>query len=242
MSSIDHVISECGRLRAAWTWLTETRIPGRARRNQRALTESAKQKRDRRAREDRNDRPHLFNAGKIVGGGQPPANLNAIEAQRQIADNIQDIAHEISLRVATTGPTGTSYRPDPTNTNTRFTGALNWISLNIIRLSPDDRPILNTAYRTLTASANLAEYIAGCGPDLRPLAAECPACGYRTLCWDCTSPEPAEWSVRCTNPNCRCRGRNCPCQHPDRQPRTPHVWLESSWDLLAARLNGKTPA
>lgn len=239
MSTIDHVVAECGRLRTAWTWLTEATIPGRARRNQRVTTERAKAARDKQAAAERNDRAKLLIAGKLLAGNQhAPANINALDAREKIAADIDHTAWVMTSNMRQRGYNNlrqSAYRPDGRTTDHRFRNAVDWISLNAPRLQ-DDQPIVNSTYRSLVDATTLATAVSGAGADRRHLAALCPACGMRSLAWDCTSPDYREWHVLCTAPTCRCQGRDCGCHKPDRTPGMTHVWLESSWARLAEQL------
>lgn len=234
MSTTAHVVVAAGRLRVAWGWLATTATPSTARRNQRTLSRSAMVKRNERAVEERADRPHLTNAGRIVGGGRAPTNLAAVEARTRIVSLVEDAAGEITLRISTTGNAGSGYRPVGITTNERFTGALNWVSVNAKRVT--DQPILDNAHRLLTEADRIARTVVGDGPDRQRFAASCPACGRRNLYWDTSSPDDSEHHVGCSNPRCSCRGRDCACKASDRQHGMRHLWLAPDWNALAQRL------
>jgi hypothetical protein len=248
VSTTDHLLAQCGQLRAAWGWLAEAVIPGRSRRNQRALTESATAKRDQQAQAERNDRAKLLAAGKLLAGNSSsPANLSAVDARDKIANKVDDAAWQLAshLRGRVQPPYRAgqpAYRPDGRSADHRFKAAVDWVSLNAARLTPDDQAAINHTYRELVDATTLATSTAGCGPDRRPLAAECPACGRRALRWDCSSSEPVEWHILCTNPRCRCAGRDCPCKLPERQPGMTHLWLEAGWERFAEQLTAKETA
>lgn len=234
MSSVSHLIAACGRLRSAWNDLRTALRPGNQRRSTQATTDAQQKARNQRATQERTDRPHLSNAGKIVGGGQPPVNLTALDACTRIIDLVEDVAGEMTLRISTIGRNARAYRPDRTDTNSRFLSAVDWVSANAQALT--DPPIIDTACRTLDAATQIARIVLGEGPDRRRLASECLSCGRRSLYWDTSSPDHREWHVACDNTACRCRGRDCACKMPERQPGATHVWLESSWNGLADQL------
>jgi hypothetical protein len=237
LSTIDHLIAQAGQLRAAWGWLAEATIPGRARRNQRVMSESATAKRDRQAAAERADRHKLLGAGKLVTGHNgAPANINAIDARSRIADDVDAAAWTMASAMRNRKYT-TNYRPDGRSADHRFKTGLDWISLNAPRLQDSDRDTINATHRALVDATTLATVASGCGPNRAPLAAECLACGRRSLAKDTSSELYQEWHVVCTNPKCRCSGRSCGCNQPDRQFGNSHVWLESSWSRLAAQLN-----
>lgn len=78
----------------------------------------------------------------------------------------------------------------------------------------------------------------GVGSDRLPVHATCPACGWRRLTAEVSSPERAHWTVTCEHPTCRCQGRDCRCKQPARTPGTRHVWPASAWGQLE-RLLGR---
>jgi hypothetical protein len=240
LSTIDHLIAQAGQLRAAWGWLAEATIPGRARRNQRVMSESATAKRDRQAAAERADRHKLLGNGKLVTGHNgAPANVNAIDAKEKISADVDHTAWVMASAMRDRGYNDlrqSAYRPGIRNSDDRFRTGIDWISMNAPRLQEDDRDTVNTAYRSLVDATNLATAVSGCGPTRAPMASECPACGRRSLARDVSSERYEEWHVVCTNPKCRCSGRSCGCNQPDRQFGNPHVWLESSWNRLAQQL------
>lgn len=71
------------------------------------------------------------------------------------------------------------------------------------------------------------------------LRAACPACDRRELVADVSSPNPANWLIRCRSDLCRCKGPGCRCGRPVRYQGRPHRWPTSEWDGpsgLASRL------
>lgn len=242
MSTVDHIVSQCGQLRTVWGWLTEAVTPGRTRRNQPALTETAKAKRDQQTRTERTDRAKLLTAGKLLAGNtSAPVNVAAVDAREKITNQVDDtawtLASHLRNRVQPPYRAGQpAYRPDGRSTDHRLTTAIDWISHNAARLETSDQTLINSTYRTLVDATTLALTITGNGPDRRPLAAECPACSRRSLAWDCSSSEHREWHVLCTSKTCRCRGRDCTCKMPHRQPGMAHLWLENMWNALAQQL------
>lgn len=234
MSTVDHVIAACGSLRTAWGWLATASTPGRGRRNQRALSESAKAKRDNQARAERADRHALLTSGRVpTGQTSAPVNLTAVMAREQIAQEVDSTAWRMASAMRNLKFT-TSYRPNGANADARFRTGLDWISTNAPRLT--DRTLINETYEGLSAADTLARNVIGEGTDRRRLAAECPACGRRSLAWDCSSDRYEEWHVLCTSDTCRCQGLDCTCKIPDRQHGMTHVWLESAWNMLARQL------
>lgn len=229
MSTVDNVIAVCGQLRQAWRWLSTT--PGRTTRNQRVLSDRAVKARNQRVVAERADRPALVNAVKIVGGGQPPADLAVIDARTRIIGTVEDVAGEMTLRVATVRNVR-AYRPDRTNTDRRFHHGLDWVSANVQHIT--DRPILANAHTQLAEANMLARQVAGEGPDLLRLGHECPCCNRRTLYWDTGSVEPREHHIRCTAPACVCTGVDCPCRLPGRVAGMRHAWLSGRWADMAA--------
>lgn len=233
MTTTDHVLAACGSLRTAWGWLATSTTPGRARRNQKQLNERQIARRNERAAEERVGKVVLVNAGTIVGGGQPPADLAAIDARTRIAADIDQLAAELSLAVATIHRVGAHYT-DTSSTDARFLAAVVWVSRCAGWIV--DVHLADDAYQRLTAADRLARAITGDLTLTRRLAASCPSCGRRSLAWDTSSPEPAEWFVACTSDACRCRGRDCMCKLPDRHPGMTHLWLAASWNRLARQL------
>jgi hypothetical protein len=231
----DHVVAVAGMVRVSWGWLKAALEPGNARRvNQRALTPASVARRNERATQERADRPHLAGGGKLVAGNvHAGASVSAIDARSHIAAEVDDIASEMTLRVSTVRNIR-AYRPDATNVDTRFTGALDWVSRNVQHVT--DPPILNSAYNRLTGCDRLASATAGAVHQRQPLASECPACGQRSLAWGEPTPDEREASVRCLNPACRCRGVACECGLPGRLPDMAHVWIQARWEMLAAKL------
>ena len=102
----------------------------------------------------------------------------------------------------------------------------------------------------LYEAATLAERAAGAGTDVRRLPGnptpECPVCRSRELIAEVSSPDPREWSIRCTGPDCTCQGSHaCACGigQPRRKGR-PHLWPAATWDGptgLARRLGVTLP-
>lgn len=240
MSTVDHLLAECGRLRTAWTWLTEATIPGRTRRHQRVTSDATKAARAKQATAERNDRAKLLTAGKLLVGNQhAPTNINALDAREKIATDVDHTAWVMASNMRNRGYNDLrqhSYRPDGRNTDHRFRGAVDWISLNAPRLQDGDQTTIDDTYRSLVDATTLATNIAGAGNDRRPLAAHCPACNRRTLAWDTSSTDHREWHVLCTAPTCRCQGHDCSCRKPDRLPGMTHLWTEASWERLAQQL------
>jgi hypothetical protein len=199
------------------------------------MTDAAVVRRNQQAAAERADRGKLLNAGKLlVGNTHTPANVGAIEARTLIAAEVDDIACEMTLRISTvTNVRG--YRPDTSDADRKFTGAIDWVSLNVQHVT--DPPILNSAYERLVRCDDIATTAAGAGHQRRPMAAECPSCGRRSLSWSDPAANEREASVQCTSPRCKCQGIDCRCGLPGRVPGMPHVWVQTRWEQLAARLN-----
>ncbi|MET0416413.1 MAG: hypothetical protein ABW022_10370, partial [Actinoplanes sp.] len=170
---------------------------------------------------------------RIVGGGQPPTNLNTIDTQARIVSTVEDVAGELTLRVSTVRPIP-GYRPANGGSHQRFTGAIDWVSANVKHVT--DPPILDNAYRQLADCNTLARNVAGDGPDLQRLAHECPCCNRRGLVWDRGSNDSSEHHVRCTTPACTCTGVDCPCKLPGRIAGMRHAWIEARWNTLADQI------
>jgi hypothetical protein len=239
VSTVDHLLAQCGQLRTAWGWLAEATIPGRARRNQRALTESATAKRDQQAAAERADRQKLLGNGKLVTGHNgAPADVNAIDARDTIAKDVNHTALAMAWHMRGR-KYKVDYRPLNGDVDHRFRNDLNWISTNAPRLQDGDQANINTTHRALVDATNLATAVSGCGPNRAPMAAECLACGRRSLARDTSSERYEEWHVVCTNTKCRCSGRSCGCNQPDRKFGDPHIWIEASWERLAQQISSK---
>lgn len=235
MSTVDHVVAACGQLRASWGWLKEATLPGPTRRHQRLLGDAARRQMDRQAAAERADRHSLLTSGKVPTGGTPaPTNISAIDARARIATDVDALAWQLAshLRIA--------HRPHGATADTTVATALDWISINVVKV--EDHQQLTDAYGQLLAAVDLAQAVAGAGPQRRPLAAECPACAHRSLSWDTSSPNFREWHVSCGNRRCRCTGIACPCKLPERRPGMSHVWLERTWERLAEILNARKDA
>lgn len=234
MSSTDHIIAACGRLRVAWGWLATAATPGRGRRNQRILSERAIEKRNQHARAERADRHAILVSGKVpTGATTVPADLTVLEAREEIAREVDHTTSVMGWQMRRNGY-NTNYRPDRSSTDARFKSGIDWISMNAPRLH--DQRLINDVYKGLNSAETLARNVLGEGPDQRRLAAECPACERRTLAWDTSSDRYEEWHIACTAPTCRCQGRDCACKMPERQHGATHVWLESAWNRLAQQL------
>lgn len=242
MSTVDHILAGCGRLRVAWNWLGEATIPGRTRHRQRHLSDTARTQLDRQAAAERTDRHALLTSGRIpTGATTAPTNINALDAREKVASDIDHaawvLASQLRDRVLPPYRAGQpAYRPDGRSTDRRFRTAIDWISLNAPRLQDSDRDTINTTYRALVDADTHARAVAGAGPDNRRLAAECPACGRRALVWNTDSTDHREWHVTCVTPRCRCSGRDCRCKLPDRQPGMVHLWLEAGWERFAEQM------
>lgn len=71
----------------------------------------------------------------------------------------------------------------------------------------------------------------GVGTDRLPVHAPCPACGWRRLTAEVSSPERADWTVTCEHPRCQCRGIGCGCGRPGTIGAR-HVWPAHHWGRL----------
>ena len=71
----------------------------------------------------------------------------------------------------------------------------------------------------------------GVGSDRLPVHAPCPACGWRRLTAEVSSPERADWTVTCEHPRCQCRGIGCGCGRPGTIGAR-HVWPAHHWGRL----------
>jgi hypothetical protein len=237
VSTVDHIVAACGSLRASWGWLAAATAPGRVRRNQRPLSAEARTRQDKQAAAERNERHRVLTSGHVPSGNtKAPANLAAIDVRGRIAEDV-DHAAWLMASAMRNDRYAAHYRPAGANADTRLQGAVDWISTNAPRLT--SQPVIDSTYKTLTDADRLARNVVGEGPAGRPFAAECPACGRRSLVWDMGSIDYREWHVRCTNEQCRCDGRDCNCRIAGRVPGSPHVWLESAWNRLADQLNAK---
>lgn len=230
MSTVDHVTAALGRLRAAWGWLQEATVPGPTRRHQRQMGEIAKRNLDRQAAAERADRHALLTSKRVpTGHTRAPSNISALDARARIAGDLDALAWLMASRLRT------PYRPHGATADTTAAMALDWIADNVAKV--DDHRLLVGVYEQLVIDTEFAKAVAGAGAQRRPFAAECPACGRRSLFWDVSSPHETEHHVACGHRRCRCSGMACPCRLPDRRPGMDHVWLQRSWLTLAAILN-----
>lgn len=240
MSTSDHIVAAVGQLRSAWAWLAEATVPGPARRRQRLLGDAARRQLDRQAAAERADRHALLTSGKVPSGNTTaPTSVSAIDARARIAESVDSLAWQMASHLRT-AKYSAHYRPDGRTADTLFITALNWITVNALNVS--NHAFLTEAYEQLLGDVDLARAVAGAGPERRPFAAECPACGRRSLSWDCTSPDYREWSVQCGNKGCRCRGVDCACKLPERRPGMVHLWLEAGWERFAEQLRARETA
>lgn len=234
MSTADHIIAAVGQLRSSWSWLKEATVPGPTRRQQHHLTGAARRQLDREASAERADRHALLVSKRVPTGHTPaPTNVSAIDARARIAESVDSLAWQMASHLRTRKYQA-SYRPDGRTADTTVTAALDWITINVVNV--DDHDFLTEAYECLIGDVQLAQVVSGTGPPRRPFAAECPACGRRSLTWDCSSPDYREWSVQCGNGRCRCSGVDCPCKLPERRPGMVHLWLEAGWERFAEQL------
>ena len=239
MSTQDHLVAACGALRTAWATLSLARLPGRTRRVQRHLGDAGQARLDRQAAAERADRHAVLTSGRVPSGASAaPVNVAVVDARVTISGEVDSLAWELASHLRNRKYEGLArtYRPNGATNDTLFATAVDWISLNAAN-SIYDHKVLNDAYNRLLAAEELARNVSGNGPDLRRLAAECPACGRRSLVWDTSSTDYREWSIACSSPKCRCDGRDCTCKLPDRQPGMTHLWLEAGWERFAEQLS-----
>lgn len=237
MSTANHVVAAVGQMRSAWVWLKEATIPGPTRRHQRLLGDTAKRELDRQAAAERADRHSLLVSKRVPTGPTPaPTSVSAVDARAQIAEDLDALAWQVASHLRANQNQRT-YRPHGETADTAVKAALDFISACAVDVASFD--LLTEMFERLIKDVDLAHATAGAAPQRRPLAAECPACGRRSLAWDTSSPQYREWSVSCTSRRCSCAGRECSCRLPDRRPHMSHVWLEASWEQLATQLNAR---
>lgn len=246
MSTVDHVLAACGQLRTTWRWLATTATPGNARRNQRQPSPAGIAARNKQAAAERADRHAILTSGRVpTGQTTAPVNVAAIDARTHISNDVDDLAWQMAShlrnRVDVPFRAGQpAYRPNGNNADSRFRAAIDWVSLNAPRVT--DGKVLNSAYTRLLDCDRLGQQVTGNTRQRRHLAAECAACGRRSLEWDTGSDDPLEWFITCSNPRCTCAGRDCPCKVPERVAGSRHIWIEAGWERLASHLDQRDSA
>jgi hypothetical protein len=116
--------------------------------------------------------------------------------------------------------------------------ALDAITAHLRRRIPPPLNALDPLHGELEAANRDARRIAGVSDVHLVLKAPCPGCDSRDLVADCTSVNQADWSIRCRNRLCVCRGPGCGCGCAVRYPGKAHRWnaRDGQWHDLAARL------
>jgi hypothetical protein len=119
--------------------------------------------------------------------------------------------------------------------------ALHVITTHLHNGTPFD--VLQDLLDALERANRNARRAAGADQTLLVLKAACPACDSRDLVADCTSPDSNEWSIRCRNRLCECKGTGCPCGSAVRYPGKQHRWAAGlgQWHDLAAKLGVTYP-
>ncbi|MBM0206661.1 hypothetical protein JNW90_29350 [Micromonospora sp. STR1s_5] len=97
------------------------------------------------------------------------------------------------------------------------------------------------ACRVLDRSDKAIRRTLGLAEDYRRLPIACPACGYRDLCAEVSSPNREEWSVHCGATSCTCKGYACGCGKQARYRGRLHRWPWREFGDLAERLGVDLP-
>jgi hypothetical protein len=99
-----------------------------------------------------------------------------------------------------------------------------------------DPTVAADAARTVERCDRACRDVLGLGQDRRVLRTPCPACNYRDMYAEVSSPRRVEWSVVCGAPSCTCSGPGCGCGRPVRYRGRRHRWPWTEWHDLAGRL------
>lgn len=105
----------------------------------------------------------------------------------------------------------------------------------------DDHHRAADACRVLERSDKTVRRALGLAEDYRRLPVPCPACGYRDLCAEVSSPRRQEWSVACGAESCVCRGPSCGCGRPVRYRGRRHRWPWEEFPALIERVGVDVP-
>lgn len=228
------------RVRASWTYLASSLQHGPTTRGEHALSPAQLGQQHRQAREERADRHAILASGRIpTGPVSAPLRVAILDAQVLTLGTVCDAAWACSsalrcrLPVGSHGP-GLTWQPYGDDQE-RFAGAAGYLAIALRHVTPR---LGEQLADQLAQVDQLARNVAGVGQDRRPLKAECPACGRRSLEADVSSQDQAEWTVACRR-DCRCQGVSCGCGLPLRYPRMRHIWPRKRFDELAVRLDRK---
>jgi hypothetical protein len=221
------------RLREAWLWLAGMAEPGPTVRVVQPRTPAQLAREARLVRAERADRLQILQSGMVLTGRTPAPVRQAILDAKVIAlSTIADQSWIVSS--ALRNRPMLAFSQWGANDNQRFSAAWHYLRITLPLVEVDLAGEVGVA---LDHADRLARAAAGVGPDRRRVLAECPCCGRRSLEAEVSSPDHSEWTVRCSRPECRCRGIDCTCKIHSRYPGIRHVWPSKAFPMLARLLD-----
>lgn len=220
-------------------WLEDLKEPGRRQRTARpSMSAAAKAIADRQARAEKADQTATLKAGlKPSGGSAAPLDIGTLNAQMVAEITAHDAAIIASSELRREPMLAYPAALHGTNSQ-RFALAVAYLRVALCRVSVESAGQLGSE---LAAAARLCETAADHKPDRRPfLWGPCPACGIDRLesqtdatRGDFATATPA--FVMCV-PSCKCRGFDCLCRRPVREPGLRHMWPSAEFGQLKARI------
>lgn len=219
-----------------YQWFADLLEPGRRQRTARpSLTPAARAVLDRQAKAERRDQVETLRRGlKPSGASAAPLVVDVLQAQMDALGAVMHAAWLATDALATTPVVGLRpYTGGGAADTDRFQVAVGYLEDAIRHLPTALAGVIGV---DLNSAARTCQLVTGYAPDRRDFRhGPCPACGRDSLVVQTTGTEqPA--LIQCGRPDCKCRGYDCLCKRPVREPGMRHLWPSDEFEHLKKRL------